>query len=104
MKECLSRSAPHMGLLRDGLSALGHAARRRSLALPVYAAEDAGVDCPSLMAAVMLQHRDNEVPLVPLRFQQICKLEHVRWHHVSSRMQQICWQGALHLEHRYYVE
>ncbi len=50
-----------MGLLRDGLSALGHAARRRSLSADVYSAEDAGVDCPSLMAAIMLQHRDNEV-------------------------------------------
>ncbi|KAK9905711.1 hypothetical protein WJX75_004975 [Coccomyxa subellipsoidea] len=59
MRSC-NRSAPHMGLLRDGLSALGHAARRHSLALAVYAAEDAGVDCPSLMTAVMLQHRDNE--------------------------------------------
>ena len=83
-----------MGLLRDGLSALGHAARRHSLALAVYAAEDAGVDCPSLMAAVMLQHRDNEVSLNPLRLQQACKLEYVRWHHVSSRMQQTGWQGA----------
>lgn len=51
-----------MGLLKDGLSALGHAARRRSLAPAVYAAEDAGMDCPSLMAAIMLQNRDNEVP------------------------------------------
>ena len=65
-EHCLRRSAPHMGLLRDGLSALGHAARRRSLAHAVYAVEDAGVDCPSIMAAVMLQHRDNEVRFLPI--------------------------------------
>ncbi|BDA47247.1 probable abnormal spindle-like microcephaly-associated protein homolog [Coccomyxa sp. Obi] len=59
LRSC-NRSAPHMGLLKDGLSALGHVARRRSLAPAVYAAEDAGVDCPSLMAAIMLQSRDNE--------------------------------------------
>ncbi len=60
-KDNICRSAPHMGLLRDGLSALGHAARRHSLFADVYSAEDAGVDCPSLMAAIMLQHRDTEV-------------------------------------------
>jgi len=54
-----------MGLLKDGLAALGHAARRRSLAQAVYGADDGGVVCSSLMAAIMLQNRDNELP-VPL--------------------------------------
>ncbi len=62
-----------MGLLKDGLAALGHVARQRSLAPAVYAAEDAGVGCPSLMAAIMLQNRDNEVATLAVLSQRISK-------------------------------
>lgn len=43
------------------LATLGHAAARPALAGAVFAAEDAGADCSSVVAAALQHHRESEV-------------------------------------------
>ncbi len=43
------------------LATLGHAAARPALAGAVFAAEDAGADCSSVVAAALQVHRESEV-------------------------------------------
>ena len=46
------------------LAALGHVAARPALAGAVFMAQDAGLDCASVVAAALQQHRDSEVPFM----------------------------------------